>query len=1155
MKIKELHIKNIASIEKADINFDTDLIDKATGMPASTFLISGDTGTGKSVILDAISMALYKNTPRIASVVNNNNNKFTDVHGNELGIDDIEQYTRIGISEKDECYSEVVFDGNDGIEYRARLELGLTKSRTKDEHGNYILKHSAPTWKVKVGNTDWQTGVNTCKQIILDAIGLSFEQFGRMAMLAQGQFAAFLTGAKKERESILEQLTNTSHFTEYGQAISNLYKQASNEQKQAENTFKTESEHTLAPEKIAEYQQQLTQLNTEEKAYSNKIEEIDNKINLLQQWEQSNTEKTEALVKKAQLEAEIQSENYKEKKMLVKDWEATTTERQRIADIKNSQLDLNRAQEEEKALKEKFLLLTADLMARETDIVSLKAKIESEQLWFAEQSARTYIYEKQGAITQQIGEVQKLLVKLGNATNSLETEKGKSDIIRQKADSLKAETEALRKKVESYQRNIDLITEERKNLNPEETSGKLLAIVKEKNDLSNLQESIQTHQNDLAKLANDKIDIERETEVLKTLASQSEETLRVFETLRTRHEEAINRLTTMNASLEETLVDLRKRLVNEHEERCPLCGQQIERIYTDEDFRGILTPIEKEKQELSEAKVKAEAAYNEAKRNHDIATGALNTKKSLLAKFIDKVEEETERLHSVMTKMGLATDNISASILLADIAVRISDKDSEQQALQQKQNQITELENILEKLRSEKENLDKEKNETDNLLINAANAFSNNQKEIARLSKEIENLCDEIKESTSAIDHLIGEQYPDWRTDMNATLTTLNADTTLYKDKKKTLEKMVRDMENAESTISTLHSHYTNIHDQYPEYDAVRSPQLYTCSNITEEWTYLIGKVSSLKTRIKTGHDTIDKYNQVLESYYAQSGKDKAYLLSISNRANEVEPANLYIKTVDEKLKSCIDAIKSAEKKILTVFEKLGIDDIDDLPSKDELLTTKKDISDKKVNIITQKGAIKQALEQNIQNIEKRNLAEQELNRAIEKYRKWEVLNHYFGSTRFRTLVQTHILRPLLSNANIYLKQITDRYKLTCCEENEQLSILVHDLYNKGCIRSATILSGGERFMISLALSLALSSLNRPDMNVNILFIDEGFGTLDEKSLDSVMSTLEKLQEIAGQSNRRVGIISHREELNERIPTQIQIKRRGEGWSAVEVNN
>ena len=89
--------------------------------------------------------------------------------------------------------------------------------------------------------------------------------------------------------------------------------------------------------------------------------------------------------------------------------------------------------------------------------------------------------------------------------------------------------------------------------------------------------------------------------------------------------------------------------------------------------------------------------------------------------------------------------------------------------------------------------------------------------------------------------------------------------------------------------------------------------------------------------------------------------------------------------------------------------------------------------------------------------------------------------------------------------------------------------------------------------MISLALSLALSSLNHPDMNVNILFIDEGFGTLDERNLDSVMSTLEKLQEIAGESNRRVGIISHREGLVERIPVKIEVKRKGEGRSIVEL--
>ena len=184
---------------------------------------------------------------------------------------------------------------------------------------------------------------------------------------------------------------------------------------------------------------------------------------------------------------------------------------------------------------------------------------------------------------------------------------------------------------------------------------------------------------------------------------------------------------------------------------------------------------------------------------------------------------------------------------------------------------------------------------------------------------------------------------------------------------------------------------------------------------------------------------------------------------------------------------------------------------------------------------------------------EKLAAKEEECKAAQDVFGKWDIANRYFGGDRFRNLVQTYILRPLLNNANIYLERITDRYHLVCSEENEQLSILVLDRYNKDQVRSVTVLSGGERFMISLALSLALSSLNRPDLNVDILFIDEGFGTLDEKSLDSVMATLERLSDIAGQSDRRVGIISHREELVERIPVQIQVEKKGEGRSEVKV--
>ena len=226
-----------------------------------------------------------------------------------------------------------------------------------------------------------------------------------------------------------------------------------------------------------------------------------------------------------------------------------------------------------------------------------------------------------------------------------------------------------------------------------------------------------------------------------------------------------------------------------------------------------------------------------------------------------------------------------------------------------------------------------------------------------------------------------------------------------------------------------------------------------------------------------------------------------------------------------------------------------------ELPDRQQLEGQKAAANTLRDEILSKIAQTRSQLETHQTNIKKLKEIELELEAAKQRFARWDNLNRIFGGTRFRTLVQTYILRPLLNNANIYLEQITDRYRLTCSEDNEQLSILVLDRYNKNQVRSATVLSGGERFMISLALSLALSSLNRPDMNVNILFIDEGFGTLDEKSLDSVMQTLEKLQEIAGQTNRRVGIISHREELEERIPVKIQVIKKGEGRSMVEISN
>ena len=157
-------------------------------------------------------------------------------------------------------------------------------------------------------------------------------------------------------------------------------------------------------------------------------------------------------------------------------------------------------------------------------------------------------------------------------------------------------------------------------------------------------------------------------------------------------------------------------------------------------------------------------------------------------------------------------------------------------------------------------------------------------------------------------------------------------------------------------------------------------------------------------------------------------------------------------------------------------------------------------------------------------------------------YRQWAEFSNILGSAdgkTFRKIAQSYLLGELLNNANGYLRQFNDRYEL---EANPgTLTILVRDLL-QGDLTSVNTLSGGESFMVSLALALALASATGKMFSVDTLFIDEGFGSLSENCLGPVMETLNRLYEMGG---RRVGIISHVELLKERVTTQIQVERDG----------
>jgi len=134
----------------------------------------------------------------------------------------------------------------------------------------------------------------------------------------------------------------------------------------------------------------------------------------------------------------------------------------------------------------------------------------------------------------------------------------------------------------------------------------------------------------------------------------------------------------------------------------------------------------------------------------------------------------------------------------------------------------------------------------------------------------------------------------------------------------------------------------------------------------------------------------------------------------------------------------------------------------------------------------------------------------------------------------------------MVGHANRQLQKMTDRY-LLIRDDRRPLELNVVDSYQAGEIRSTKNLSGGESFIVSLSLALGLSHMASKNVRVDSLFLDEGFGTLDEDALDTALETLAGLQE----DGKLIGVISHVSTLKERISTQIQVSPHTGGRSVV----
>lgn len=1159
MKIKELHLRNIAAIERADIDFERDLCDAVTGLHAPTFLISGDTGTGKSVILDGIAMALYKNTPRLQGVANRTRNEFTSVDGSTLNVFSIEQYTRIGISPSDDCYSEVVFEDNQGTEYRAKLSLGMTQTRTVDAAtGRRMLRHSDAVWTVKVGTGDWQNVEARTGEPIQSAIQLTFEQFTRMSMLAQGQFAAFLTGGKDEREKILEQLTNTEKFTKYGDAIDRIYKSAKAAKAQAEGIYETERSHVMPEEVLEKTEKRLQEVKD---SYNNLNKELQNVGTQLSGVETIETETAKMQSARAGVEAaetEQKGEAYQSAQRLLADWQQTAQVRQQLGVKDEALRKKGEAEAAIESARATFRQLSADYAARRCCQREAAGEIEALGVWLKEREDRKALYADASAVGVKLAGYKERTEKLANAQAGLAEEKAKTAALQTAERKAKEQYEQAQGWVNKQQQLIDSKTEERKALHPEDLnrqqtvlSNRLHDLGQLKRDYASFLESRRHHEEQERQLEDERLKLNTElTDV--TAKAQA------LVAAKAKAEECNNRFLTMSASLDEKISELRLHLSRGHAEVCPLCGQHLDAMFRDTSegsvqahFRNIIDPLEAEKQAADAELRTAEKTWNDAKSTHDSHTGAVNHLAEITKKSAEALGKQQLQVELLAGKVKVALDDRFSQAMES----ALSEAAERQSEIAASLAEVQKLQNELDKLVKDKKPLDREAQATYRRYTQAQNEVETNALGIKRIETGIKADEAQLQAEGAALDDVLSAFSPQWRTSIELTRTSLKEQAAEYARKSQDHNDKVLRQKAAEQELNAILSSRENIIGAHPEWEEAVEPLMLGCRNIVTEWAKLSNKLSAAEPMLSQSMKELGASQQAIDEYCKASGHDEVYLRTMAMSQTRHDAASQLVQTVNERLTRAKTLSEAAEKAIGEVLERLGAAAITDLPPKAGLIEAKEQLAERVNTLWQEQGTLRQKLDEDALNTKRLNDAAAVLATATERHDKWDKINRHFGGTRFRTLVQTHVLRPLLNNANIYLEMITDRYHLTCSAENEQLSILVHDHYNKNQVRSVTILSGGERFMISLALSLALSSLNRPDLNVDILFIDEGFGTLDEKNLNSVMATLEKLQEIAGQTQRRVGIISHRAELEDRIPVQIKVVKRGEGRSHIEFQN
>lgn len=1181
MKILSVSLHNIASIEGPfTLNLEADPL-KSVGL----FAITGATGAGKSTILDAICLALYNDTPRLAAT--QSSVAITD-SGVEVKANNVKHLLRKGAVSG---YAKVVFQAVDGKIYEAEWQVSRAYNKPSGAIQNEKMQLTCLTDNHLIA----ENRKTLVLEKIRECVGLTFEEFTKSVILAQGDFTSFLKANDDKRSDILEKLTGTEVYTRVSKQIHELHKQHKNElqllEKQLENiTFLTEDERTTLSTQLAADEAQLNNLQSSLIALRAQQQWFDNQKLYTQQWQ-------EALENKqiAEQEKISQSERFAQLAM-VEQLQAVKgdilTQQKESEKLALTTQQLEQATLEKEQLITDKALISSDKEAIEKDLATAKrtyeiakpaiTKAKELDIRLTEQQNALLQYQQQyntkkSVLQTKETELEKVVEHIQKGESYIQTEEqwlnthpDEAQLYRNALwlEQLTTDQQLLNEKLTAYKQTEERLTQQLSNLKAQYAienlpSTDIEALAKQQKDYLT---ALQMYQSDrevakrMMQYETQKIQGASLLQELQHTQNQTEEAITQLQTAQAEAKIACDTAERIyqKAQIENTkdVAFLREHLVEG--EACPVCGS----LHHPNAHKAVAEHL-------------INTVYQEflnAKKHLESLTKDLITKETELKELQKRIAQQTTQNAEYATLYTQEYERLTQSVYYymayptAEIEPYITSKISEIEHLLAETETLFEVLNQLKSLTDELNTLAKDTQNCEqqsqkyfqqlqNLQLSVAwlNLW---QTDIAQFQKQVVTAKTDWETHSACLEKYKKRlaELTQERTELSSSAQALQQELTELTERitkeQIQLQKMKEERNNllegksAQEVEATFEKQINELISRLEQNQQQYNAILLKLTANEKTLETLTTQQQQSQTHITEATLTIEEWLSAYPPEQIEFIRRK--MLEWANRSHEwLQSERQVLQSLNDRIaqyntiatekQQALEQLK--EKRPLVLTEEATIQQLADQTAEEDTL---------REAVVTQKSRL-------LTDSQQRATAAT-LHKAKEEKEKlthrWSLLNDLIGSSTgntFRKYAQEYTLDMLLQYANVQMRYLNRRYTLQRIPNSLSLQVVDNDMGAE--VRSVYSLSGGESFLVSLALALALSSLSSTKMNVETLFIDEGFGSLDSETLSVAIDALESLQN----QGKKVGVISHVQEMVERIAVKVVVQKKGNGKSSIVV--